>query len=153
MIVPDSDQRGRAPRLSHLSETIYVTDGAVACLNPGRLHPPALPLQKGFTVAVLKPRNRLVYFRVTEEEFEKYSSLCQLKGARSLSDLARGAVDRLLVERDHSPIQVELADRIVALNALTVTLNDKVQMLIQMLQGEQRRVNGAAQAEKENADV
>jgi len=43
---------------------------------------------------VFKPRNRLVNFRLSEEEFEKLRASCSLYGARSLSDFARGAVLR-----------------------------------------------------------
>jgi hypothetical protein len=47
-------------------------------------------------MAVLKPRNRLVYFRVSEDEFQQLVQLCQREGARSISDLARDAMHRLL---------------------------------------------------------
>lgn len=43
---------------------------------------------------VLKPRNRLVNFRLSEEEYEKLKASCSLTGARSLSDFARAAVLR-----------------------------------------------------------
>ncbi|MBL8177159.1 MAG: hypothetical protein JNK48_20965 [Bryobacterales bacterium] len=43
---------------------------------------------------VFKPRNRLVNFRLSEEEFEKLRASCSLYGARSLSDFARAAVMR-----------------------------------------------------------
>lgn len=43
-------------------------------------------------MAVLKPRNRIVYFRVSEEEFQDLRSYCETYGARSVSDLARSAV-------------------------------------------------------------
>jgi hypothetical protein len=43
---------------------------------------------------VFKPRNRLVNFRLSEEEFEKLRAGCALTGARSLSDFARAAVMR-----------------------------------------------------------
>ena len=45
---------------------------------------------------VLKPRNRVVYFRVSEEEFNSLQSMCSNHGARSLSDLARTAVLNVL---------------------------------------------------------
>lgn len=43
-------------------------------------------------MGVLKPRNRIVYFRVSEEEFQSLRSYCETCGARSVSDLARSAV-------------------------------------------------------------
>ena len=43
---------------------------------------------------VFRPRNRLVNFRLSEDEFEKVRASCSLHGARSLSDFARSAVLR-----------------------------------------------------------
>lgn len=45
---------------------------------------------------VLKPRTRLVYFRVSEDEFQQFHRACESEGARSLSDLARSAMQRAL---------------------------------------------------------
>jgi len=43
---------------------------------------------------ILKPRTRLVNFRLNEEEYECLRSACTQQGARSLSDFARAAVLR-----------------------------------------------------------
>lgn len=43
-------------------------------------------------MAVLNPRNRIVYFRLSEEEFQNLHAYCKTYGARSVSDLARSAV-------------------------------------------------------------
>jgi hypothetical protein len=43
-------------------------------------------------MAVTKPRNRLVNFRVSEEEFNSLREACETGGARSISDFARSAV-------------------------------------------------------------
>jgi DNA-binding transcriptional regulator GbsR (MarR family) len=63
-------------------------------------------------VAVLKPRERLVYFRITEDEFHQFANVCEQEGARSISDLARSAVQRLIAEsnreregRDLAPVR------------------------------------------------
>ncbi|MBV9764458.1 MAG: hypothetical protein JOZ48_06390 [Acidobacteriaceae bacterium] len=37
----------------------------------------------------VKPRNRIVVFRVTEEEYNSLLTACALSGGRSLSDYAR----------------------------------------------------------------
>ena len=47
---------------------------------------------------VFKPRNRLVNFRLSEEEFEKLKASSSLNDARSLSDFARAAVMRTVSE-------------------------------------------------------
>ncbi len=38
---------------------------------------------------VLKRRNRMVIFRLTEEEYENLKAVCTVRGARNLSDFAR----------------------------------------------------------------
>jgi len=43
---------------------------------------------------ILKPRTRLVNFRLNEEEYECLRSACTQQGARSLSDFARSVVLR-----------------------------------------------------------
>ena len=43
-------------------------------------------------MAVTKPRNRLVNFRVSEDEFQSLREACENGGARSISDFARCAV-------------------------------------------------------------
>jgi hypothetical protein len=51
-------------------------------------------------MSVAKPRNRLVYFRVSEEEFQKLASMCHgTDGTRSISDLARSAVNRMIADK------------------------------------------------------
>lgn len=47
-------------------------------------------------MSVLKPRTRVVYFRVSEDEFRQLHALCELRGERSLSDLARSAMQQML---------------------------------------------------------
>ena len=44
----------------------------------------------------LKRRSRMVSFRLSEEEYEGLKNVCMTAGARSLSDIARDAVQRLL---------------------------------------------------------
>lgn len=46
-------------------------------------------------MSLLTARNRLIYFRVTEEELGRFRALAERKGSRSLSDLAREALERL----------------------------------------------------------
>ena len=46
-------------------------------------------------MSALKPRNRLVNFRLTQEELESLRMACLVKGARNISDFARTAVLQL----------------------------------------------------------
>lgn len=52
---------------------------------------------------VFKPRTRVVYFRISEDEFCQLNRLCEEKGARSLSDMARTAMRGLLNGADAPP--------------------------------------------------
>ncbi len=47
-------------------------------------------------MTVLKRRSKMVSFRLSEEEYEGLKHICIAVGARSLSDIARDAVQRLL---------------------------------------------------------
>ncbi len=46
-------------------------------------------------MAVVNPRNRIVFFRVSEEEFRGMEQACSVVGARSISEFARIAAKRL----------------------------------------------------------
>ena len=47
-------------------------------------------------MSVLKRRSKMVSFRLSEQEYESLVALCSECGARSLSDLARDAMRRLV---------------------------------------------------------
>ncbi len=53
-------------------------------------------------MTLLKRRSHMVSFRLSEEEYEGLKHICIAVGARSLSDVARDAVQRLL-ESGSSP--------------------------------------------------
>ncbi len=72
---------------------------------------------------VLKARSRVVYFRVSEDEFHDFSEMCQSANARSISELARSAMQRMMKERT----EVELfADRLKNLDELMFRVNQKL---------------------------
>ena len=52
-------------------------------------------------MAVLRRRSRMVSFRLSEQEYQHLITLCTERGARSLSDLARDAMQGLLITEDH----------------------------------------------------
>ena len=49
---------------------------------------------------VLKRRSRTVSIRLSEQEYQKLLSCCLKRGARSLSDLGREAMQRLIARSD-----------------------------------------------------
>ena len=54
-------------------------------------------------MAVLKPRSRIVSFRLSQEEYEALESTCIAAGARSISDFARSAACSLSVQNNGLP--------------------------------------------------
>jgi len=47
-------------------------------------------------MTVAKPKNRMISFRLSDEEYEHLVNLCETQSARSLSDLARSAMQSLI---------------------------------------------------------
>ena len=47
-------------------------------------------------MSVLKRRSRMISFRISEDEYAGWKNLCINLGARSVSDMARDAVQRLI---------------------------------------------------------
>ncbi len=80
-------------------------------------------------MAVLKPRERLVYFRISEDEFRQFASVCEQEGARSVSDLARNAVQRLIAEGHRQREGEELAQRMDRLEQLIAAVTEQLQIL------------------------
>ena len=47
-------------------------------------------------MTVLKPRSRMISVRLSEDEYSALQQLCEVTGARSVSDLTRDAVRALM---------------------------------------------------------
>lgn len=80
-------------------------------------------------MAVLKPRERLVYFRVSEDEFRQFVAVCEQAGARSVSDLARNAVQRLIAEGQRQHDGHELEEKMQVLERLIAAVTEQLQLL------------------------
>lgn len=84
-------------------------------------------------MSVLKPRNRLVYFRVSEEELNMFHQLQVSQGVRSLSELARTAMKRMAEPQigDEPAVQAKLerVDRLIG------ELDGKIERLESLLMG------------------
>ena len=87
-------------------------------------------------MAVLKPRERLVYFRVSEDEFHQFVSVCEKEGARSVSDLARNAVQRLIAECDRNRDEREMTPKVERLEHLITELTGQLQALTALLKSQ-----------------
>jgi hypothetical protein len=80
-------------------------------------------------VAVLKPREKLVYFRVSEDEFRQFVSVCEQAGARSVSDLARSAVQRLIADGNRQREDDDMAQKMYRLERLIAAVTEQLQLL------------------------
>jgi len=76
-------------------------------------------------VPVLRARTRVVYFRLSEDEFQRFSELCKDSSARSISDLARTIVRRALEGRA-STGEPALRDLIQRLTGLVESLEERL---------------------------
>ncbi len=76
-------------------------------------------------MAVLKPRSRLIYVRISEDEFQKFTSLCHAEGARSMSDLMRAALQRLMMESS-IPAEQHQAEKLQAIGEMIHEVNEKL---------------------------
>jgi hypothetical protein len=86
-------------------------------------------------VAVFKPRERLVYFRISEDEFRQFSSVCEQGGARSVSDLARNAVQRLIAEGQRQREGQELEEKMRVLENLIAAVTEQLHLLTTSREG------------------
>ncbi len=80
-------------------------------------------------MTVLRARTKLIYFRVTEEEYAWLRSMCEATGARSLSDLVRTFL------RERRDGQARQGDGVEALAARI----DRLTALIEEMQGKAGR--------------
>lgn len=94
-------------------------------------------------MAVLKPRKRLVYFRVSEEEFQRFSIMCDSTEARSLSDLARTALERMMHD-GNAGAEVKLTQKLALLDDLIQKLQSKLYQLDHLVE----QANGQAISRK-----
>ncbi len=60
----------------------------------------------------IRNRTRVVYFRLSEEEFQRFRELCQRLGARNMSDLARSAMELMFQEKAGESFEREVTERL-----------------------------------------
>jgi hypothetical protein len=96
-------------------------------------------------MAVLRPRNRLVYFRVSEDEFQQFNQICETERARSVSDLARYAVQRMINDGTGKSHPEEVAAKLQVLEAGISDLSKRVQELTAFVKG--KGAGGVREAE------
>ena len=93
-------------------------------------------------MSVLKRRSRMISFRVSEDEYVGLKNLCVNHGARSVSDMARDAVHRLMTNHSWPTNQLESVVQI--LQVRIEALDTEVKRLSIALNGQTPAGNGAA---------
>jgi GGDEF domain-containing protein len=78
---------------------------------------------------ILKRRDKLVYFRISGEEFGEILRACDAKGARSVSDLARAAVQEFIKGSGNQPEQ-QMVEFMKELQTMMDELRQSVQQLV-----------------------
>jgi hypothetical protein len=66
---------------------------------------------------------------VSEDEFRQFVSVCEQAGARSVSDLARNAVQRLIAEGQRQRDGNELEEKMQVLERLIAKVTEQLQLL------------------------
>lgn len=92
-------------------------------------------------MSVLKTRNRLVNFRLTQDELESLRMACLVKGSRNVSDFARGAVLEAIESQTGPGLLIQ--SRLAALDSKISDLSLALQCLADLLRG---TLKGMAQA-------
>jgi len=83
-------------------------------------------------MSVINPRNRLVNFRMSENEFESLHMACLAMGARSISDFARSAVLEKMSQHRQSAADKD-NQRVVELDGKVAELETRVGQLLSLL--------------------
>ena len=83
-------------------------------------------------MSFLKRRNRMVIFRVTEDEYETLKAVCSVRGARNLSDFARNELLQS-IQRVASPDEA-VAGHLSQIDQKLSTLEHVIRRMAQLLE-------------------
>jgi hypothetical protein len=81
-----------------------------------------------------RPKNKILSFRLSEEEYETLKTCCEAQGGRSMSDLARVAVQTLVMNGGGAG-EKAIQSRLNALDGRVQVLDLAVGRLTQILEG------------------
>jgi hypothetical protein len=83
-------------------------------------------------MSLARSRTKVVYFRVSEAEFERYMAFCRSQGVRTISDLARSGLEVLVAEERGYTLS-GLTERVTALSGLIAGLSGTIQGLTEVV--------------------
>jgi hypothetical protein len=78
-------------------------------------------------VSNLRNRKRILYFRVSEDEFQLFQDLCRRRGARNMSDMMRSAVEAMARHDSADGFEKEVAQRLAQLESSVARLSRSVE--------------------------
>ena len=82
---------------------------------------------------VLKRRNRVVVFRLTQDEYEDLKAVCSVRGARNISDFTRSEL-LTSIGQERRP-DTALHGRLSEVDQKLSNLESKIQRMSQLLEG------------------
>ena len=78
----------------------------------------------------IKVRSKMISFRLSTEEYEQFRELCYAQGIRSVSELARAAIHKLVQDPEPTAISGQaLETRVTSLEGQLITLADELRRL------------------------
>jgi hypothetical protein len=87
-------------------------------------------------MSLIRSRTKVVYFRVSEAEFDRYMAFCRAQGVRSISDLARSGLENLVAE-DQGYTLSGLTERVATLSGLIAGLSGTIEGLTEAVRRKQ----------------
>jgi hypothetical protein len=78
---------------------------------------------------LMNRRTKMVSIRLMEDEYRRLKDLCEARGARSVSDLAREALFRLLPGNGAQLAPDDLEDRVRELSQTVVRLDEQMRAM------------------------
>jgi hypothetical protein len=82
---------------------------------------------------VLKRRDRVVVFRLTQDEYEELKTVCTVRGARNISDFARSEL-LIAIEQERRP-DTQIHGRLSDVDQKLSNLESKIQRMAHLLEG------------------
>jgi hypothetical protein len=83
-------------------------------------------------MSIIKPKNKMISFRLSDQEYDELRSVCESQGVRSLSDFARLAIEKLIAGGEVGT-ETGLQSRIEALNSRVQVLDRAVERLAEIV--------------------
>ena len=83
-------------------------------------------------MSVIKRKCRMISFRLSDVEYAHLVDLCQMQGARSLSDLARAAMQSL-INNGATNGSADIEERLTHIDGRVKVLDRAVERLSQMV--------------------